>query len=131
MNLQRIIMLSFLSINAACTHTCKEGQEEFLELADCNIVITENKSLGRNLNIKGYNPDTNSYVNYDETKGLLIFVYEAIVIGDTLFKPKKSDFFLLKKRRFNIKFHSACGENGECLGIKQDTVSKYSRFLEN
>jgi hypothetical protein len=130
MNPQRVIMLSLLFINSACTYTCKEVQDEFLELTDCNIVITENKSAGRNLNIKGYNPDTNSYVNYDETKGLLVFVYKAMVIGDTLFKPEKSDFLLLKKQKFNIKFYSACGSNGEYLGIKQDTVSKYSRFLK-
>ncbi|MFD1875547.1 hypothetical protein [Hymenobacter bucti] len=127
MDSKNIVILLSLSLTCACTHTCEEGNKEFLALEPCNIVITENKSAGRSINIKGYNPNTNSIVKYNQTKGLLIFVYEAIAIGDTLLKPETSNWFLLKKHNFNIKFYSKCGSSGEYLGVVQDTISKCNK----
>jgi hypothetical protein len=87
---------SYLSILLVPIHAKKDrkNQEEFLEVRECTIVSTGNKSMGRNSASKGYNPDTNSYVHYTETKGLLGIVSEAIALGTPSLNLKRVIYFV-------------------------------------
>jgi len=76
--------------------------------------------------LQGYNPITKKPATYNATEGFYIQVKNSLELGDTLFKDKSATWFLLKKKRINIKFEMKC--NGESyLESKPDTLAKTSK----
>lgn len=116
----KLIVFTLLIISA-CTFHCSDVKRDYFEGKACNVVIEENKSTLRNIEIYGRNPENKEAVAFKDGGGIYIELIQSIGIGDTLQKDAQMDFFLLKKGLFVIKFKPKC-INDEFLGISQDTL---------
>ena len=102
--------------------TCEEYKASFLA-KEAQLVLQVNKSVGREIDFKGYEPVTMKSVTYNDTGGFYIYIIEAAEIGDTLVKKKNQTWFVLKKRKFNLKFDTQCAGE-EYLKHRTDTLKK-------
>ena len=116
-------MLSLLVLNS-CTFTCNEVKNEFYMGRACNIVIERNRSTPRNMEIYGYNPESNSKEKYVADGGVYIELISALETGDTLVKNNDEPFFLLKKKQSVIKFSMKCDSANEFAGTCMDTLRR-------
>ncbi len=97
---------------AACQEVgpCEKAKEFFLG-KETNLVIQDKGIVGNVLDIKGYEPETKRNIRYQDTHGLYVFIRDSTELGDTLLKHKNETWFLLKKKKYNIKFGMSCNGN--------------------
>jgi hypothetical protein len=117
-------LLVGLFLTTSCTFTCEEVRNTYFLGKKCNLVIQQNKSAPRNLDVTGYNPLTGQAETYQAGGGMYIELIQALALHDTLWKESKSDFFLVKKKDLTLKFGLQCSAQNEFAGISQDTLPK-------
>ena len=120
----RCSLLAGLFLTTSCTFTCKEVRNTYFLGKKCNLVIQQNKSAPRNIDVAGYNPLTGQAETYQAGGGIYIEVIQALALHDTLWKEATSDFFLVKKKGITLKFGLQCSAQNEFAGISQDTLPK-------
>ncbi|MGI4736298.1 MAG: hypothetical protein ACRYG7_14065 [Janthinobacterium lividum] len=103
---------------------CEEYKASFLG-KETDLVIQVNKSVGRELDFRGYGPITKKPITYNDTGGFYIYMIEATELGDTLVKKSNQTWFILKKKNINLKFDVQC-DGEEYLKHKIDTLRKAS-----
>jgi len=116
-------MLSLLMLNS-CTFTCNEVKNEFYMGRACNIVVESNRSAPRNMEIYGYNPESNAKEKYVADGGVYIELISALEVSDTLVKNNDEPFFLLKKKESILKFSMKCDSRNEFAGTVVDTLRR-------
>ncbi len=82
-----------------------------------------NKSVDRKIDFRGYEPITTKPVVYDDGGGFYISIIEAAELGDTLVKKSNETWFILKKKRVNLKFNVHCSGD-EYLENRADMLKK-------
>jgi hypothetical protein len=118
------LLLAGLLLTTSCTFTCQEVRNTYFRGKKCNVVIQQNKSAPRNLDVAGYNPLTGQAETYQAGGGIYIELIQALALHDTLWKEAKSDFFLVKKKDLTLKFGLQCSAKNEFAGMSQDTLPK-------
>ncbi len=103
---------------------CEEYKTSFLG-KEINLVLQVNKSVGREIDFRGYEPVTTKPVAYDDAGGFYVNIIEAAELGDTLLKKSNETWFVLKKKKYNLKFGVQCKDD-EFLKIEPDTLKKES-----
>jgi len=117
-----ILMLVALS-SCYSLPPCNEHRKRFFD-KEVNIVITDRGPRGNSFHVKGINTANLKKSDYFDSDGIYNFIWNDIEVGDTLFKTKGNDLFILKKRNFNLLIKYNC--NSSAYGnTKVDTIQKY------
>ncbi len=114
-----IIFTLFFFLNS-CKIDFTNGQEQY-EL-DYSVNIISNKSYKEDriqstfFTIIGKNPDTNKIDTFEDGRWFSN-VSDSIEKGDTLYKVKGENFFLIKKKNNILKINSEINTNGEMIEV--------------
>jgi hypothetical protein len=95
---------------------------------ECNLVIPRNTSMPRNLDIRGYNPETRQPATYATGGGFFIDMINSLALHDTLVKNLDQDWFLLKKAGLSIRYSVKCSPTGAFAGVQQDTLFRHQHL---
>ncbi|TGE18998.1 hypothetical protein [Hymenobacter elongatus] len=87
--------------------SCTEDVRQF-ERKEVNIIVLNNKSIGREFFVSGIDPRTMKTIAYRDNGGFYIEVRRSLQLGDTLVKNIGENFFEIKKAKSNIRFIKSC-----------------------
>ena len=120
-----LLLLAWLQLATSCQSvpSCAEYRAYFLPL-ETNLVVQDQGEPGNWIDFKGYNPQNGKNEACFHRGGFFIYIAERTELGDTLVKQKGQAWYLLKKRKFAIKFEIACDSQGENAPFKPDTIYK-------
>ena len=111
-----ILIFSFF-IHSCIYETCFESRERKIN-DSFNIISPKNYKddifIDVYTKLEGINPETGNKDFYSDGFKWITPYRDSILIGDTLFKKKGDDFFLIKKKKNIIKVYAIkCDQNGK------------------
>ncbi len=118
--MKNIIIFSIVFSLNSCKIDVTNGQEQY-EL-DYSVNIISNKNYKDNrvksafFKIIGKNPETNKIDTFEDGRWFSN-VGDSIEKGDTLYKVKGENFFLIKKKNNILKINSEINTNGEMIEV--------------
>jgi hypothetical protein len=118
-----LLLLPWLKLATSCQSapSCAEDRAYYLPL-ETNLVVQDQGEPGNWIDFKGYNPQNGKKEACFHRGGFFIYIADRTELGDTLVKQKGQAWYLLKKRKFAIKFEIACDSQRENAPFKPDTI---------
>lgn len=118
--MKKVIILSVIFYLNSCKIDITNGQEEHELNYSVNIISNKNYKEDRVksafFTIVGKNPDTNKIDTFEDGRWFSS-VSDSIEKGDTLFKVKGENFFLIKKKNNILKINYEINSNGKILEV--------------
>ncbi|MFV0162646.1 hypothetical protein NZD85_14575 (plasmid) [Empedobacter stercoris] len=118
--MKKVIILSVLFFTISCKMDITNGQKEYELNYSVNIISNKNYKEDRIksafFTIIGKNPDTNRIDTFEDGRWFSN-VSDSIEKGDTLYKVKGENFFLIKKKNNILKINYEINVNGKILEV--------------
>jgi hypothetical protein len=121
------LLLFYLTrpIEVSCTEDVTELRREQIAL-----VIIGLQPSGKEFIASGYNPINKRKADYHPRGGSWYsYLFHQLQIGDTLEKTLGTNFFLIKKKDYNLSVPYACGEDS--FAIAEPAIAKLPKNIRH
>lgn len=92
---------------ANCSGDCQESTYAY-RYRKCFVIVDEQNSSGRRIDIKGRNGQTGQWDRYYDQGGWYPDVYKFIEVGDTVVKPENVMMFYIHKKDTTLTIPYDC-----------------------
>ena len=110
----KIMLIGFFLLLTGCFTSDNEicrGSITFYKEIDFNLVLEEKEESGRDVTLKGYDPNTKKPTSHHEISAFFYDNYHLFKKGDTVLKEKEKPYILIKKKDKCLILSLDCGKS--------------------